>query len=164
MSPSSFSYTFIESPLGRLLLVATDADSLVGLYLENQKYLPSIAADWHQVNNLPLFILAASQLDEYFHGDRSEFELPLAPVGSTFAMSVWQELQRIPAGRTRTYGEIARSIGRDGAARAVGAAAGRNPIAIIIPCHRAIGANGKLTGYAGGLDRKQWLLDRERRI
>jgi methylated-DNA-[protein]-cysteine S-methyltransferase len=104
----------------------------------------------------------ARQLAEYFAGKRRAFELPLAPRGSGFQERVWRALLKIKFGETRSYGEIARAIGRPSASRAVGAANGRNPIAIIVPCHRVIGANGQLTGYGGGLPIKQWLLEHER--
>lgn len=103
-----------------------------------------------------------SQLDAYFKGTRREFELELAPEGTPFQQQVWRELLKIPYGRTTSYLEIARAIGNEKAVRAVGAANGQNPISIIIPCHRVIGADGKLTGYGGGLWRKEWLLNHER--
>jgi len=106
---------------------------------------------------------AATQLAEYFAGDRQEFELPLGPEGTGFQRLVWRALATIPFGETRTYGEIARAIRRPAASRAVGAANGRNPISIIVPCHRVVGASGALTGYAGGMDAKQWLLGHEGR-
>ena len=104
---------------------------------------------------------AVAQLGEYFEGSRRSFELELAPDGTEFEHRVWNEVRRIPFGATDTYGEIARRLGDPGAAQAVGAANGSNPIAIIVPCHRVIGSGGDLTGYAGGLDRKKWLLDME---
>ena len=110
----------------------------------------------------PLIKEAAAQLAEYFAGKRFEFDLPLAPVGTEFQRSVWQALQTIPLGETRSYGEIAAQIGNPKACRAVGMANNRNPVVIIIPCHRVIGWNGSLTGYGGGLDVKQFLLNLER--
>ncbi len=101
------------------------------------------------------------QLQEYFSGKRRRFSVPLAPQGTAFQQAVWKELLRVSYGKTSTYGAVAKAIGRPRAARAVGGATGRNPIAVVIPCHRVIGADGKLTGYAGGLDRKSWLLERE---
>jgi len=106
----------------------------------------------------------ATQLAEYFAGDRRAFDLPVAPRGSEFQELVWRALVEIPFGETRSYGQLARSIGQPTASRAVGAANGRNPIAIIVPCHRVIGATGALTGYAGGMAAKRWLLDHERRF
>lgn len=104
---------------------------------------------------------AVAQLSAYFAGDRLDFDLPLAPRGTAFQREVWKALSAIPAGETQSYGDVARAIGRPGASRAVGAANGRNPLAIVVPCHRVIGANGRLTGYASGLERKRWLLDHE---
>jgi methylated-DNA-[protein]-cysteine S-methyltransferase len=106
---------------------------------------------------------AATQLREYFAGERRLFDLPLAPDGTGFQRLVWAALEQIPYGVTRSYGELARAIGRPAASRAVGTANSRNPISIIVPCHRVIGANGALTGYAGGMRAKQWLLDHEQR-
>jgi len=107
---------------------------------------------------------AAAQLAEYFAGTRQHFDLPLAASGTAFQQQVWQQLCQVPYGQTQSYGELALRLGNKNAMRAVGAANGRNPIAIIVPCHRVIGADGKLTGYAGGLDRKVWLLQHEQRI
>jgi methylated-DNA-[protein]-cysteine S-methyltransferase len=104
---------------------------------------------------------AVEQLSAYFTGERLEFDLPLAPRGTAFQREVWKTLREIPPGETQSYGDVARAIGRPSASRAVGAANGRNPIAIVVPCHRVIGANGQLTGYASGLERKRWLLDHE---
>jgi methylated-DNA-[protein]-cysteine S-methyltransferase len=110
------------------------------------------------------FTEACGQLDEYFAGERTEFDLPLNPAGTPFQRRVWDALKTIPYGEIRSYGEIAEQIGRPGAARAVGLANGRNPISIVVPCHRVIGASGALTGYGGGLERKQYLLDLETRV
>lgn len=107
---------------------------------------------------------AAEQLRQYFAGERQTFNLPLAAPGTTFQQQVWHQLRQIPFGHTQSYGELAQRLGNKNAMRAVGAANGRNPIAIIVPCHRVIGADGKLTGYAGGLDRKIWLLQHEQRV
>jgi methylated-DNA-[protein]-cysteine S-methyltransferase len=104
------------------------------------------------------------QLDEYFAGERQEFDVPLKLEGTPFQRGVWRELARIPFGTTITYAELARRIGRPTASRAVGHANGRNPISILVPCHRVVGAGGQLTGYAGGVDKKRWLLERERRV
>jgi methylated-DNA-[protein]-cysteine S-methyltransferase len=104
---------------------------------------------------------AVEQLRAYFEGRRSDFDLRLAPVGTPFQQRVWEELRAIPAGSTDTYGAIAARLGQGSASRAVGAAVGRNPISVIVPCHRVVGSDGTLTGYAGGLDRKRWLLDHE---
>lgn len=106
---------------------------------------------------------AAAQLAAYFAGERRDFDLPLAPQGTPFQQRVWDALLAIPYGAVRSYGDVARAIGRPAASRAVGAANGRNPIAIIVPCHRVIGASGQLTGYGGGLPTKRWLLEHEQR-
>jgi methylated-DNA-[protein]-cysteine S-methyltransferase len=110
----------------------------------------------------PVLTVAARQLAEYFAGARHVFDLALAPVGTPFQRLVWRALAAIPFGETRAYGEIARAIGRSAASRAVGAANGKNPFAIVVPCHRVIGASGELTGYAGGMAAKRWLLAHER--
>lgn len=110
----------------------------------------------------PVFSSCAAQLKEYFAGTRTVFEIPLALEGTIFQREVWETLRAIPFGRTASYGEIARKIGRPSAVRAVGAANGANPVSIIVPCHRVIGANGSLTGYGGGMERKKWLLEHER--
>ncbi|NLO26960.1 MAG: methylated-DNA--[protein]-cysteine S-methyltransferase [Actinobacteria bacterium] len=155
-------YSYTESPLGRIL-VTSEGGSLTGLYLEGEKYEPRPGGDWIRDDSLPLFLAVASQLAEYFDGSRTCFELPSAPVGTPFQQEVWQCLQRIPYGARISYGDIARDLGRPQAARAVGAAVGRNPVSIIIPCHRVVGSNGALTGFAGGLERKEALLRLEAR-
>jgi methylated-DNA-[protein]-cysteine S-methyltransferase len=109
----------------------------------------------------PVLTAARRQLDAYFAGKLTEFDLPLAPAGTVFQTGVWDELQRIPYGTTISYAELAGRVGRPGHFRAVGSANGRNPISIIVPCHRVLGSNGSLTGYGGGIDRKRWLLDHE---
>jgi methylated-DNA-[protein]-cysteine S-methyltransferase len=114
------------------------------------------------VRRTPVLTRAAEQLAEYFAGERRDFDLPLAPRGTSFQVAVWRALEQIPFGATCSYGELARVVGRPSASRAVGAANGQNPLAIILPCHRVIGANGDLTGYGGGLPLKRWLLDHER--
>ena len=139
----------IESPLGPLWLVDRD-DELAGLYMRE---LPVPEAP---VKRTRLLARAAEQLAEYFAGERREFDLPLAPRGTGFQERVWRALLAIPFGETRSYGELARAIGRPSASRAVGMANGRNPISIMVPCHRVIGANGTLTGYGGGLPAKRW--------
>jgi methylated-DNA-[protein]-cysteine S-methyltransferase len=153
-------YTIIDSPIGRLLL-DTDGISLTGLYMETpdlpSRDAPGFRCDAH-AGPLPE---AARQLAEYFAGRRTVFDLPLAPHGTEFQRCVWQALLGIPYGATLSYGEQARRIGKPNASRAVGLANGRNPLSIVIPCHRVIGANGSLTGYGGGLPRKRWLLAHE---
>ena len=144
----------IDSPIGRLGLYA-EGDELVGLELPGRDPLPA------REQRTPALARAAAQLAEYFAGKRRDFDLPLAARGTGFQERAWRALLAIPYGETRTYGEQARAIGRPAASRAVGAANGKNPIAIIIPCHRVIGANGTLTGYGGGLPIKRWLLEHE---
>lgn len=149
----------MESPLGEILLVANpQGDALCGLYLERQKYFPAGADQWRETPKLPVLRDAVVQLREYFAGGRRQFDLALAPAGTPFQRGVWSAIGRVPFGETITYGELARRCGRPSAVRAVGAATGRNPITIVIPCHRIVGSDGTLTGYAGGLDRKRSLL------
>ena len=153
-------YIAIDSPLGELYLIR-DASALIGLYLAGQKHVPD-RAYWGQLDTrCSLLREVQRQLDQYFQHQRRTFDLPLNPMGTDFQKQVWQQLRQISYGQTWSYGELAQSLGQPTAARAVGAANGRNPIAIIIPCHRVIARNGKLTGYAGGVDRKQWLLSHE---
>lgn len=157
------SHTVINSPVGSLTLVAEEG-AIVGLYMNLQRHRPDDSAlgepdpGGRQVDP---FKAATDQLDAYFAGALTRFTLPLAPRGSAFQKRVWTALQDIPYGRTESYGELAERIGSPGAARAVGLANGRNPIGIVIPCHRVIGSHGNLTGYAGGLDRKKQLLGLE---
>lgn len=148
----------LPSPVGELRLFAR-ADELIGVYLDQHSPPPHGA----QISNAPVLVCAASQLREYFAGERQVFDLPLGPVGTGFQRLVWRALGTIRFGETRTYGAIASAIGRPSASRAVGAANGRNPLSIIVPCHRVIGANGALTGYAGGIAAKRWLLAHEQR-
>jgi methylated-DNA-[protein]-cysteine S-methyltransferase len=154
----------IDSPLGPLRLYAED-DALTGLYLPRQAAPAAPAAPAPPARDtpapVPVLARAAAQLAEYFAGTRRDFDVPLAPRGTGFQSLVWRELARIPYGETRTYGELARVLGRPSASRAVGAANGKNPISILVPCHRVIAGSGALTGYAGGLDAKRWLLAHE---
>jgi methylated-DNA-[protein]-cysteine S-methyltransferase len=147
----------MPSPLGVLRLYA-HAEELVGVYLPDQD-APAAA---HHAS--PVLGATAAQLAEYFAGVRRSFDLPLAPRGTGFQAIVWRALSTIPFGETWSYGALARAIGRPAASRAVGAANGKNPISIIVPCHRVIAASGALTGYAGGLAAKQWLVEHEARI
>lgn len=151
-------YTWVESPVGRLLLAGTGA-GLIQLAFERGRSTARPAAGWTPAEGP--FREAIRQLGAYFAGRLRAFDLPLQPNGTAFERQVWQELTRIPYGRTIAYGELARRLGRPSAARAVGLANGRNPLAIVIPCHRVIGANGSLTGYGGGLETKRWLLEHE---
>lgn len=152
-------YSFASTPVGRLLLTS-DGESLTGLYFTDIPKCVVPADDWQQDG--ALLADARRQLTEYFDGQREDFDLPLKMEGSAFQLAVWNALREIGYGRTASYRDIATRIGKPAAVRAVGMTNGRNPIAIIVPCHRVIGANGSLTGYGGGLDRKSWLLDLER--
>ncbi|GGP34254.1 methylated-DNA--protein-cysteine methyltransferase [Saccharothrix coeruleofusca] len=154
-------HTTVDSPVGPLTLVATDG-ALSGLYMTDQRYRPDDAT-FGEPDAEP-FGEAVAQLAEYFAGERTSFDLPLSLRGTPFQRTVWSALREIPYGETVSYGELARSMGRPTAARAVGLANGRNPIGIIVPCHRVIGSTGGLTGYGGGLDRKRHLLDFERSL
>lgn len=153
-------HTIVDSPIGPLTLVATDG-AISGLYMETQRHLPD-AASFGVRDDAGPFGEVTRQLVEYFAGERTEFDLPLRLEGTGFQRQVWAGLQDVPYGETWSYGQLAAHIGSPGASRAVGLANGRNPIGVIVPCHRVVGANGKLTGYGGGLERKQFLLDLER--
>lgn len=152
----NISYQYIDTPLGKLLAVETE-EKLIGLSASECPY-----EGW-ECRETPVLEMAEKQLLEYFSGKRTEFTVPLAPRGTDFQKRVWQELQKIPYGETRTYGQIAALAGNPKASRAVGMANHKNPIMILIPCHRVIGSNGKLTGYAGGLEKKEFLLKLEKR-
>jgi methylated-DNA-[protein]-cysteine S-methyltransferase len=151
-------HSIVDSPLGALLLTA-DAGYLTGLYPPEHVRLPTAIGE----RDDGAFELTRRQLQEYFSGDRTRFELPLAPRGTIFQRQVWDELCLIGYGRTASYRNIADQVGNLKAVRAVGLANGRNPISIIVPCHRVVGSDGKLTGYAGGLEAKRWLLGHEAR-
>ena len=151
-------YTYFDSPLGRLFL-AKDTEGLkLVKYAKNVDHA-KIPSNWKEDSGS--FQEEEQQFTEYFEGKRNYFNLKVSPEGTTFQKSVLHALQKIPYGETRTYGQIAQEIGQPNAARAVGMANNRNPLSIIIPCHRVIGTNGKLTGYAGGLDVKERLLEHE---
>jgi methylated-DNA-[protein]-cysteine S-methyltransferase len=152
-------YTYFDSPLGQLL-VQGDGDFVTGLLVPNHKRWPDLGSSWNRTD--APFAAVRRQLAEYFAGTRQHFDVPLKLGGTPFQKRVWQELQRIPFGETISYAQLAARVGKPAAARAVGHANGRNPVAIIVPCHRVIGANGKLTGYASGTDKKEWLLSWER--
>jgi methylated-DNA-[protein]-cysteine S-methyltransferase len=144
----------LESPIGTVEVTVNDAAAVLSVSFVDQ---PVSGTETDEACSRAL-----RQLEEYFRGERRRFELALEPEGTEFELKVWNQVRRIPYGATDTYGEIARRMGADpGSARAVGLANARNPIAIIVPCHRVIGSDGDLTGYAGGLDRKKWLLDME---
>ena len=151
-------YRSIDSPIG-VLTLAGQGDCLTNLVMEDTAHPPSDRSRW--VEDTAAFPDAVAQLHEYFAGERTGFEVALCPDGTSFQQRVWDALGEIPYGETRSYGEIACSIGQPRAARAVGLANARNPVPIIVPCHRVIGANGALTGYAGGLAAKCALLDLE---
>ena len=151
-------YHHFPSSIGPLLLVS-NGSALTGLYMGNHAGGPEVQADWKQDESQ--FRSVCEQLSAYFAKELTEFEVSLAPAGTEFQRKVWQELRHIPYGETISYGELARRINQPAASRAVGRANGLNPISIIVPCHRVIGANGTLTGYGGGLDRKRWLLAHE---
>lgn len=153
-------FDYVDSPLGRLLLAADDA-GLTHLDLPHEKRPTVPRADWSRVPSR--FAAVRAQLAAYFAGQLTRFTVPLAPHGTEFQRAVWRALVAIPYAETTSYGALAQRIGRPRAMRAVGAANGTNPIAIIVPCHRVIGANGSLTGYGGGLPAKRWLLAHERR-
>lgn len=153
-------YQTIDSPVGPLWLVC-DEHALTGLYLEGQKYFPTNTQDWLKDPQHPLLVQTNTQLDEYFARQRQMFDLPFAPTGTAFQKQVWRCLSQIPFGTTISYGDLAQRLGKPTAFRAVGAANGRNPLSIIVPCHRVIAANRSMTGYAGGIDRKRWLLNHE---
>ena len=153
-------YTYMESPVGRLLLAGDETGLQRVAFAEGGKALEP-EPDWHE-DDRPLQ-QAVEQLKAYFAGDLRTFDLPLRMEGTPFQLAVWRALQDIPYGETASYGEIARRVGTPQGSRAVGLANGSNPIAIVVPCHRVIGSNGKLTGYGGGLNNKETLLALERK-
>ena len=151
-------YTTFDSPIGELLAVG-DGSALNGLHMQEGRTAIDVSPEWKKAAKP--FAALRSQLDEYFAGRRTAFDVPLTMIGSAFQRRVWSELRKIPYGESISYGELARRIGIPSASRAVGTANGLNPIAVIVPCHRVIGADGSLTGYGGGLERKRFLLDLE---
>ena len=156
-SPTTL-FTLAESPLGSLLLIG-DAKGLTGLHFAGHDHAPRIGDGW--IRDDKALAAAARQLGEYFAGSRSSFDLLLDLRGTPFQLRVWEALLRIPWGETRSYRDVALELGRPGAFRAVGGAVGSNPVSIVVPCHRVIGAAGQLVGYGWGLDRKRWLLAHE---
>ena len=152
-------YGYVDSPLGQLF-VQGDGQFVTGLYLPEHQGWHGPDSSWRQSD--ASFAMVREQLAAYFIGERQQFDVPLKLAGTPFQQRVWQALVRIPFGTTITYAELAQRVGNPHASRAVGNANGRNPISILVPCHRVIGAGGKLTGYAGGVDKKQWLLAWER--
>ncbi len=153
------SYRHLDSPVGTLLIAADDA-GLRLIEFPSPRHPMAQPAQWHEGEH-PILRKACEQLGEYFGGDRREFDLPLAPQGTAFQQQVWRALADIPYGQTRSYAQLAQRLGRPTATRAVGAANGRNPLPIVLPCHRVIGADGSLTGFGGGLPTKRFLLQLE---
>ncbi len=150
-------FTQYPSPIGQLTLVA-DGSAITGLWMETEKFDTS---QLNRADDLPVFTDARLWLDDYFAGSPRETDFPLSPAGTAFQQRVWEILLTIPYGKTTTYGAIAKQLDNNMSAQAVGQAVGRNPISIIIPCHRVVGAKRQLTGYAGGLEIKKWLLCHE---
>ena len=153
--------TVMDTPVGRLTIIASDDGVRAILWPDEDAgrvRLPTASSD----SDHPVIVATVAQLGEYFDGEREEFDLPLDPVGTDFQQAAWTALRTIPYGTTVSYGEQAARMGDRRKARAVGAANGRNPISIVVPCHRVVGSNGSLTGFAGGIDTKAWLLDHER--
>jgi methylated-DNA-[protein]-cysteine S-methyltransferase len=153
-------YRRIATPLGPLFATAV-GDTLTGLYHEGGRHAPQLLPHWVEDPGAGPLAECARQLAEYFGGTRREFELPMAPTGTPFQRRVWDAIARIPYGATLSYAELARRAGAPGCARAAGAATARNPLSIVVPCHRVIASGGSLTGYAGGLERKTRLLEIE---
>lgn len=154
-------FTRFMSPVGEVIVQA-DSIGVTGVWFEQHTTCPKDLGI--EQADQPWLTLACQQLQQYFAGQRQSFDVPLNPAGTDFQQGVWQALQTIPYGRCCSYQDIAYQIGKPSASRAVGTANGKNPISILVPCHRVIGASGKLTGYAGGLERKRWLLAHEARI
>jgi len=158
-------FTFLtETPLGKMQAAAQN-HSIIGLWFVGQKYFPSGVEVWLNEPDYPVFVSLKSWLEEYFSRKKPLTEIPLSPSGSDFQKKVWKILFEIPYGETTTYGAITTRLtagGKKAAAQAVGGAVGRNPISLLIPCHRVLGANGSLTGYAGGLEKKRALLELEK--
>ena len=158
----NLAYKFVASPVGALKLVASDK-GLAAILWENDSPRRVPLTGLVENDRHPVLLKAKRQLEEYFAGARRAFDLPLDMRGTTFQKDVWEALLAIPYGETRSYGQLAKQLGRPSASRAVGAANGRNPISIVVPCHRVVGSSGKLTGFAGGLDVKARLLDLEKK-
>ncbi|MFM1987800.1 MAG: hypothetical protein RJA99_757 [Pseudomonadota bacterium] len=154
-------YTLLPSPLGEILLGFDDA-SLLGLWFVGQKDQPAIGPDWVRDDGHPIVARTVGHLERYFRGEDAAFDVPIRLRGTPFQVSVWQALRAIAHGDVVSYAELARRVGAPAAVRAVGAAVGRNPVSIFVPCHRVVGSDGSLTGYAGGLPRKTHLLTLER--
>lgn len=158
----SRTHVVVDSPIGPMTLVA-EGEQITGVYMDDQRHLPPNERFGPPDSGASVVLKEAErQLGEYFTGARTTFDLALAPAGTAFQLRVWAALRAIPYGETVSYGELARRIGQPTASRAVGLANGKNPISIVVPCHRVIGSSGKLVGYGGGLERKQTLLELER--
>lgn len=155
-------YDTTQSPLGTLT-IATDGTHITALHIEGDRYFTAVPKDWKRDSSQPALQKAKAQLDEYFAGTRETFDLPLHAEGTEFQKAVWHALQSIAPGQTTTYGQLADKIGKPTAVRAVGTAIGRNPICIVVPCHRVLAGDGSLGGYVAGVERKQALLDLETR-
>lgn len=153
-------FSFIESPLGRMV-ARGDGEFVTGLFIPPHKHWQGIGDAWQRRDEL--FAELRDQLAEYFAGRRRAFDVPIKLTGTPFQQQVWRELTRIPFAATISYAQLATRIGRPDASRAVGHANGRNPISILVPCHRVVGSDGALVGYAAGVDKKRWLLEWERR-
>jgi len=154
-------YATIKSPIGELMLVADDT-ALTGVYFGGHDHVPAASEGWTRDAQHPVLRKAALQLQEYLSGKRKSFEIPLRLTGTDFQEKVWQQIARIPYGETISYAELAKRAGNPQAIRAAGTTTGRNPVSIIVPCHRVVGKNGGLGGFGGGLDRKRFLLSLER--
>lgn len=152
-------HTVVESPIGPLVLV-DDGGSVAGLYMDAHRGVDLASCGERDDRVLPAL---REQLDGYFGGELEQFDVPLAAQGSDFQRRVWAALREIPYGQTWSYGELAARLGQPTASRAVGLANGRNPVSIVVPCHRVVGSTGALTGYGGGVERKRWLLEHEQR-
>ena len=157
----TLTYDVVQSPIGRLIL-ASDGTALVGVWMANAS--PTDVTWARLKGDDDILAQARTELAEYFDGRRRSFDVPLAPNGTEFQRSVWAALTEIPFGTTISYANLARRVGNETAVRAVGAANGRNPIPVIVPCHRVIGSDGSLTGFGGGLPRKKWLLQHEKAL
>ena len=157
-------YTFVaDTPLGKIQAAAC-GNAIKGLWFIGQKYFPSDAGTWFNKSDYPVFVSLNAWLRDYFAGKKPKVNMPLSPAGTDFQQKVWKLLLKIPYGKTITYGSIAADLSSDGknaSAQAVGGAVGHNPISLLIPCHRVVGADGSLTGYAGGLEKKRALLELE---
>ena len=157
------SYNIIKTPVGELMLVA-NSSALIGIYFVGCDHIPAEQKQWKRDAQHSVLCQAKEQLQEYFAGQRTEFTLPLSFGGTDFQERVWREIALIPFGKTISYADLARKAGKPKAIRAAGSNTGRNPLGIVIPCHRVMGKNGAIGGYAGGLDKKRYLLDLETRF